>query len=209
MFHLFTLQGKRIDAPLEHLPRNIKVHNTEAKNRVRKFVNGEPDNQSSSMDGRNRYMEEVYRETSRVENNKLPVYHVSEIMTSPVYTINQNFPADKLWQEFIDKNVHHLPVLSDDEKITGIVSDRDFLKKMIGSNFKIETDSGMTVNYIMSTDVIAAAPLTDIRRIARAMFDHHIGAMPVIDNKNSIAGIVTRSDILYAIIHQPELNLWA
>jgi len=37
MFHLFTLQGTRIDTTLERLPRTTRVHHTKSNNPVRKF----------------------------------------------------------------------------------------------------------------------------------------------------------------------------
>ncbi|PKL18326.1 MAG: hypothetical protein CVV49_06870 [Spirochaetae bacterium HGW-Spirochaetae-5] len=35
-----------------------------------------------------------------------------------------------------------------------------------------------------------------------------IGAIPVVNEDGSIAGIITWSDILFAVIHQTELKLW-
>jgi len=210
MFHLFTLQGKRIDAQLEHLPKNIRVHHTKSNNRVRKFEDGSSSSQGAGSGSTgSSYGTDIYKETSKMEYEKAPVYHASEIMSSPVCTIKPDISVYEAWMKFSEKHVHHMPVVSDEGKIIGIVSDKDLLKKLIISDGKVETAREATVNDIMSTDVIATTPLTDIRRIAKAMLDHHVGAMPVVNDDGSIAGIITRSDILYAIIHQPDLNLWA
>jgi len=208
MFHLFTLQGKRIDAQLEQLPKNLRVHHTKSNNRVRKFDES-GSNSSDAGKGIGNYGAYIYKEASKIEYEKSPVFHASDIMSSPVFTIGDDAYVNDAWAEFVEKKVHHMPVLSGDGKLIGIVSDRDLLKKLIISDGKIETARDAVVRDIMSTDVIATTPLTDIRRIAKAMLDRHIGAMPIVNEEGTIVGIISRSDILYAIIHNPELKLWA
>jgi len=209
MFHLFTLQGQRIDSQLEHLSKNIRVHHTKNNDRLKKFEEGKSDNKNPETGRERNYGADIYKEASRTESGKSPVFHASEIMSSPVFTINPELSVNDAWKEFMNRKVRHMPVLSSDNKIIGIISDRDILKKIIISDGKIETAENAAVKDIMSTDVIATNPLTDIRRIAKAMLDNHISAMPVVNEDGSMAGIITRSDILYAIIHQPELKLWA
>jgi len=207
MFQLFTLQGKRIDANLEHLPKSTRVHHSKESNRARKFIN--KDSYSSGRDSSSNYELNLYKETADMESKKTPVFHVSEIMTSPVFTISKDKHVDEAWNLFIGKNVHHMPVLSDRGEIIGIISDRDILKKLIISDGKIDSAENKRVEDIMTTDVIAAYPTTDIRNIAKGMLDYHIGSMPIVDANGSLVGIITRSDILYAVIHYPELDLWA
>jgi len=209
MFHLFTLQGTRIDTTLERLPRTTRVHHTKSNNPVRKFNEGEFSGYDSASGGKEKLATEAYLETARNNNEGSPVYHASEIMSSPVITIEPEASAYNAWIRFMEKKVHHMPVVSENGKIIGIISDRDFLKKFIISNKKIETSGDFMIKDIMSTEVIAANTLTDIRRIAKAMLDHHIGAMPIIDDSGLPVGIITRTDILYAIIHHREIKFWA
>ncbi len=209
MFHLFTLQGKRIDGPLEHLSKNIRVHHSKSNDRIKKFEESDSQKQNSGSAAGMNYGADVYKEAVQTEYEKEPVFHASEIMSSPVFTTGPDVSINDAWIQFNEKKIHHMPVLSDEGKIIGIVSDRDLLKKLNIRDVTIETSRDAVVGDIMSTDVIATTPLTDIRRIAKAMLDHHVGAMPIVNENGSIAGIITRSDILYAIIHQPELKLWA
>lgn len=211
MFHLFTLQGKRIDAQLEQLHPNVRVHHTRENSRARKYIEGEPKSTGGQGGGgtAGNYAADAYRETMRMESIKTEVFHAGEIMSYPVFTIEPDTPVLEAWKKFMEKKVHHMPVLSAEGNIIGIVSDRDLLKKIVINNGHAETSKDVTVEAVMSTEVIATTPLTDIRRIAKAMLDNHIGAMPVVDVDGKITGIITRSDILFAIIHRPELKLWA
>lgn len=207
MFHLFTLQGKRIDAQLEHIPKNFRVHHTKNNNRIIKSGNGDSPGQNNVKI--QNYGADAYKEAVLDEYEKMPVFHASKIMSTPVFTIGPEVSAYDVWLKFMENKFHHMPVVSDQGKLIGIVSDRDFFKKLEVCDGKVESGKDTTVKEIMSTDVIATALLTDIRRIAKAMLDHHIGAMPVLNEDGSLAGIITRSDILHAIIHQPELKFWA
>ena len=60
----------------------------------------------------------------------------------------------------------------------------------------------------MSTPVVAAAPITDIRRIASVMLDKGVDGVPVISETGRIMGFVSRSDILRAVVTDPPLSLW-
>ena len=60
----------------------------------------------------------------------------------------------------------------------------------------------------MTTPVVAAAPVTDIRRIAAVMLEHEVDGVPVIAEAGRIMGFVSRGDILRAVVNDPPLSLW-
>jgi CBS-domain-containing membrane protein len=60
----------------------------------------------------------------------------------------------------------------------------------------------------MTTRVLTASPNTEIRQIAQVLFDEHIGTMPIIDEREHLIGLITRSDILQALIKPAPLDLW-
>jgi acetoin utilization protein AcuB len=55
---------------------------------------------------------------------------------------------------------------------------------------------------------VAAAPVTDIRRIAAVMLDKGVDGVPVVSEAGRIMGIVSRGDILRAVVTDPPLSLW-
>lgn len=212
MFHLFTLQGQRIDLPLENLKSELKVNRTEKPSRPRKHIEDrirEPEHYPREQSSPNREAVEAYRDSGRMVNIKEKIYYVSEIMNSPVISISPDMTAADVWKKFDESGVRHMPVLSDEGKIKGILSERDLFKKLILKNIKIDEAKDITVRDIMSHEIIATGPETDIRRVARAMLEQDIGLMPVVDKENNLIAVVTRSDILHAIIHHPGLSLWA
>lgn len=101
-----------------------------------------------------------------------------------------------------------MPVVSGEKNIEGIVSDIDLLKRLIITDDKITNQTDEIIKDIMVREVVTASRVTDIRRIAMVMFTMHIGTMPILDDDKNLVGIITRSDILHALITCPPLKLW-
>ncbi|MFT4929791.1 MAG: acetoin utilization protein AcuB [Phenylobacterium sp.] len=56
--------------------------------------------------------------------------------------------------------------------------------------------------------VYATEPVTDIRRIAGLMIEKALHTMPIIENGGKIVGIISRTDIIKAVMTEPPLSLW-
>jgi acetoin utilization protein AcuB len=61
----------------------------------------------------------------------------------------------------------------------------------------------------MVSEVLVATQDTLIRDAARTMIEERIGSLPIITEGNALAGIVTRSDILRALITHGPMRIWA
>lgn len=126
-----------------------------------------------------------------------------EVMTGPVVTLTPDADLVDAWKLICEKRFRHVPVLSPEGALVGIVSDRDILLRaaLISATQTTQTGHpGGTIREIMRTPVLTAAPGTEIRQIARVFFRQRIGAMPVVDERGRLVGMITRSDILRALI---------
>ncbi len=56
--------------------------------------------------------------------------------------------------------------------------------------------SAVPLHQIMSRDVICARKDLDVCVVVNLMLEHHIGCIPVVDERNRPIGIVTKSDIV-------------
>jgi CBS domain-containing protein len=56
-----------------------------------------------------------------------------------------------------------------------------------------------TVNDIMTSDFIYVGTDTRLTRVLQLMVDHRIRSMPVIDNDQQLAGIISREDVMRAL----------
>ena len=87
----------------------------------------------------------------------------------------------------LDKNVTHLPVVTDDNKLIGIVTSWD-LSKSIATNCENLKD-------IMTTTVKFCHASDPIEDIARMMRKFEISCLPVVDDDFVVEGIVTSDQI--------------
>lgn len=52
---------------------------------------------------------------------------VSDIMSSPLITVNENMNLKECAQKMKGSHIHHVPVVDDDENLVGMISATDFL----------------------------------------------------------------------------------
>ena len=73
------------------------------------------------------------------------------------------------------------------------------------------TAEQLTVRDIMTTNVTSVHPDTPLRDAARILLELRISGLPVTDEHNKLAGIVTEADFLNALgipCHHPAHSLW-
>jgi CBS domain-containing protein len=131
--------------------------------------------------------------------------NVSDIMTSKPFTIG-NDQTLRHALEMMDRNsCHHLPVLSIERHLVGILSDRDCRKALLQPIMLRETwqDADLAhyvkVRSVMSPAPIVTEPNAPAEEAARLMLVHRISCLPVMRSETSV-GIVTKSDILLAFM---------
>ncbi len=130
---------------------------------------------------------------------------VSDWMTKKVYTVTQNDSISDAIKLLKEKKVKHLPVVKDDSRIVGILSDRD-IKDYTPS--KVSTFDIHELNYILFTtkvskimvkNVITAAPDMPIEEAAMTMYDKNIGCLPVVD-EDKLIGIISDKDLFRVLV---------
>jgi len=158
--------------------------------------------------------EKAYEKTEELLHERKPALRARQIMTSPVAALSPETTLEKAWEWLRDHRFRHIPILSGEKRLVGIISDRDLLREAarIGDIITPSKEEGSpgegTVRRIMKTKVLTAGSNAEIREIARAMFIERIGAMPIMDDQDSLIGIITRSDILRALVTHAPLELW-
>jgi len=137
-----------------------------------------------------------------------PLYHANQIMQRMVITINADDEVAYAWRKLVDQGIHQAPVLDANLQLVGMISERNLLTVLNVEAGAVRDVMAKTVADVMTTPVVAASPVTDIRRIARAMLDHHADGVPILDETRSLVGFISRTDILKAVIADPPLSIW-
>jgi acetoin utilization protein AcuB len=104
-----------------------------------------------------------------------------------------------------EHRVRHLPVVLATGTVTGIVSDRDIRLAMPSPLTVADADradflSRTAVAEIMTRGVITITPHDTIEDAAKLLYQHRIGALPVVDAAGQLQGILSETDILHAFV---------
>ncbi len=145
-------------------------------------------------------------------HDKKPVVAARQIMSSPVVALTQDATVDEAVTLFRERRLRHVPVTADDGALVGMLSDRDLLHALSGLDERYERQRAMVdgkdpVATLMKSPVLTAAEDTDVRLIARLFVEYHIGAVPVLAG-HDVVGIISRSDVLRAVMQHYGLELW-
>jgi len=141
---------------------------------------------------------------------KSVVLKAEQVMTKPVTFVYPHTPVVEAWKMFDSDGFRHLPVLSEQKVLVGILSDRDLMRYRCEHGVCLhcsEDKADILVSSLMNEQVLTAQLETDARSIARLFVESRIGAVPVVENQQ-LKGIITRSDLLRAVMRDLHLNVW-
>ena len=94
-----------------------------------------------------------------------------------------------------DKEMHHVPVLDEHDKLVGIVAERDLL---LAAAHHLQ--SAVEVGEVMHRGVMTATGDMPIAEAAALMVEHRIGGLPVVDGAQRVVGVITETDMLRAFV---------
>ena len=125
---------------------------------------------------------------------------IHSVMTRRVVTVQMDDSLAVVREIFEASGFHHLLVV-EDEKLVGVLSDRDYLKAIspfidsISERIRDRATLDRKVHQIMSRDLITLK-ITDTMVRAIGLFNQHkISCLPVIDEFDKPVGIVSWRDI--------------
>lgn len=130
---------------------------------------------------------------------------VRDIMNAEVESVRLGSSAREAFAMMRQRGFRHLPVLDWDDKVVGIVSDRDLRNAVViytdpksgAEDFFASEDT--TVDKVMVSDPVSVNPKDDIASAVRLMRDHSFGCLVVSDSER-LVGIVSYVDLLDVLL---------
>jgi CBS-domain-containing membrane protein len=128
--------------------------------------------------------------------------NAQEMMTPDPITLDMKSRVRDAVQILQTLEIRHLPVVSETHTLIGMVSDRDLRNARIPYTMSDLRGAGggeldRPIADIMSSDVLAIGPETEVAEIIDLMLDNKIGALPVVeDATGDLLGIVSYVDVL-------------
>ncbi|HVO30324.1 MAG TPA: CBS domain-containing protein [bacterium] len=128
----------------------------------------------------------------------------SLMSTSPVIVAPENSLKEAV-RRMVDEDVRHLPVVDAMNCLVGMISDRD-VREAVGNpqEFSETTDRDdgdePTVASVMTRDPVAVTADASVEEVAQTLIAGRFGAVPVVDDKDRLVGIVSYIDVLRAFV---------
>ncbi len=133
---------------------------------------------------------------------------VRDWMTPNPVTVEPKTTLPEAHKIMKDQHFRRLPVV-DHGRLIGIVTLGDVREAGPSSATSLSIFelnyllAQLTVDKIMTRNVISVAPEAAIREAADLMLQRDVGALPVVEG-DQLVGIITESDIFRLIVQQPE-----
>lgn len=146
-----------------------------------------------------------------------------DIMTTDVIVAKKDDSIASVANLLIQEKIGGLPVVDSDNRVVGIISETDILKKekyieppqfvnilqgiiFLDDPKKIEEDIKRVAAYkvedLMSTNIVKVNEDDSFDDIANIMIRKSINRVPVVDKENTLKGIICRYDIIRAMYNE-------
>lgn len=135
---------------------------------------------------------------------------LAEIMTTELKTLSPDTIMTEVDQVFKTWSIHHLPVVDENKKVVGMVSRTDYYRILHGmtlfKNRQVESYNdqllrSLLVKEVMTDKVVCLHPDSTVQAAADVFKENLFHAIPVVDETDTLLGIVTTYDLLAFAFH--------
>ena len=140
---------------------------------------------------------------------------VKDVMTTRVIWVKKDATFREMAVALRDHRVSAFPVIDDDGKVIGVVSEADMLTKealvdelgIFGGILHRRDQAkarGIIAGDLMTTAVVAVRPGDTVEHAAKLMYDRGVKRLPVTDESGHLVGIISRADVLSVFARTDE-----
>ena len=143
---------------------------------------------------------------------------VKDVMSTHVVAVRMNAPFKEMATRLREHRVSAFPVLDEDNKVVGVVSEADLLTKEALEFSATGRVSGMlhhreqakaaatTAADLMTKPPVTVGPDEFVSHAARLMYARKVKRLPVVDDDGRLIGIVSRADVL-SVYNRPDSEI--
>lgn len=136
----------------------------------------------------------------------------ADFMTTPVVTTTPHETVREATRKLLDRRIAALPVVGEDGRLVGIVSELDLLRERVPADPRAHlfpddapvSSAPRTVEQVMTRDVYALPESADAAAFASLMRDTGAKSIPVVQG-DRLVGIVGRRDLLRLLARDDAL----
>ncbi len=143
---------------------------------------------------------------------------VKDVMSTHVVAVRMNASFKDMAARLREHRVSAFPVLDEDNKVVGVVSEADLLTKEALEYSASGRVSGMlhhkeqakaaatTAADLMTKPPVTVGPNEFVSNAARLMYARKVKRLPVVDDDGRLIGIVSRADVL-SVYSRPDADI--
>ena len=120
----------------------------------------------------------------------------ADIMTTNVITVKKDMVLTEVISLLLRWHISALPVVDDEDKLIGIVSEIDLVNLTFDGNA-----ADTTVEEIMVTDIVSFSPNTQLADLVQIFSKRHLRRVPIVE-EGKVVGIISRRDILREMLRR-------
>lgn len=127
--------------------------------------------------------------------------HVRDVMSAALMTLGRNDQLSLADDVMSAARIRHLPVLDEDGRLCGILSQRDMFRGALaqalgyGTAAQQKVLTMLRVKEVMTTEVVTVPPDASLPEAAKTMLERKIGCLPVVEG-DRLVGILTETDFV-------------
>ncbi len=127
---------------------------------------------------------------------------VLDLMTTEVFTVSPDTGIKEAAQLIFRHRVSGLPVVDDEDRVAGIITEADFLRMEVARDEADDPQPIERVSDVMSSGVVTIGP-AKVANAAKIMVVQDVKRLPAVDEDGRILGIISRLDIV-AVFTRPD-----
>jgi len=141
---------------------------------------------------------------------------VRDFMVRDVISVRPNSSIKDVMTTFVEKKIGGVPIVDENGKLSGIVTDGDILRAIKPIDRRIQ-DYFSFITYVAEEDleerldemakveiiriaktngIVSVNPNDDMKTVITLLSKHHFKKLPVIDETNHVVGVISRGDVI-------------
>ena len=141
---------------------------------------------------------------------------VKEVMSTSLVTVLPTASFREVWKSIYKRKINALPVVDKNNKLLGIVVKESLLERLYPDYTELFSFNGdlpdfeemeskilelgsLTAEDIMAKRLVYTREDTPVMRALSRMIVRRLNQLPVLSDKGTLVGVITKGDIFYAV----------
>lgn len=130
---------------------------------------------------------------------KRAIATAQEIMNKQLVTLSEKLSVEEAWEQIKHHEIKHYPIIGEEGKLLGLLSEGEILREL-------QRGTEKKLCEMIDTETLCADPETELSDILEVFSHEKIEAVPIVDHKEKVIGILTQNDLIQTMIKIAHLR---